>query len=221
MSIDSKLINKLSSEQATASTRDVVLDEARRLFSQRGFSAVSMRDIARAVGLQQSSIYNHFDSKQLILMELLREHMQTLIQRRALSHNDSLPAREQLIAFARFHVAYHIDFPDDVFIAYMELRSLEPENREALVQLRDEYESGLREIVQRGVVSGDFHCVDVAVHARAIIAMLTGVTVWYQDTGRLDKATVIDSYVTAALQSLGVSAAAVSRHHELKEVSHV
>lgn len=217
MSMDSNQPNK----RPTAGTRELVLNQARRLFSQRGFSAVSMRDIAGVVGLQQSSIYNHFDSKQSILMELLRSHMVTLNQRRAISHNESLPAREQMIDFARFHVAYHIDFPDDVFIAYMELRSLEPENREALVQLRDEYELGLREILQRGVVSGDFHCVDVAVHARAIIAMLTGVTVWYQEAGRLDKASVIDSYVTAALQSLGICMTADSHHQTLKEVNHV
>lgn len=203
----------------------MVLDAARSLFSERGFSAVSMRDIARSVGLQQSSIYNHFDGKQTILMELLRSHMLTLNECRQASHDGTLPVIEQLVGFTQFHVAYHIDFPDDVFIAYMELRSLEPTNREALVALRDQYEASLRDLLQLGVDNGVFHCVDVAVHARAIIAMLTGVTVWYQDNGRLDKASVIHSYVTATLQSVGVPAVHISPYqeplHELDEVTHV
>ena len=211
----------MDSKSPATDTRQVLLDEARQLFSERGYSAVSMRDIAGSVGLQQSSIYNHFDGKQSILMELLRGHMVTLNQCRQDSHNDQLSAPDQLIAFARFHVAYHIDYPDDVFIAYMELRSLEPDNRDALVQLRNQYERGLRDILERGAASGDFQCLDVAVHTRAIISMLTGVTVWYQDNGRLDKDTVIQSYVTAALQSVGISALSVADHPDLKEVNHV
>ncbi len=202
-------------------TRSLLLNHARRLFAERGFSAVSMRDIARSVGLQQSSIYNHFDSKQSILIELLRGHMLTLNQCRNDWLSDEVSATEQLIAFTQFHVAYHIDFPDDVFIAYMELRSLEPDNRKALVRLRDEYELSLQAIVQQGVTAGEFQCVDVAVHTRAIIAMLTGVTVWYRHDGRLDKDTVIHSYVTAALQSLGIPANDVAHQHELKKVKHV
>lgn len=47
-------------------TRQKIMGAAMELFSQRGFEAVSVRDIAGAVGLRESSLYNHFRNKREI-----------------------------------------------------------------------------------------------------------------------------------------------------------
>lgn len=46
------------------STKEKILREALNLFSVRGYDAVSLRDIAAAVGIKESSLYNHFQNKQ-------------------------------------------------------------------------------------------------------------------------------------------------------------
>lgn len=48
-------------------TKEKILREALTLFSTRGYEAVSMRDIGRAVGVKESSLYKHFPAKQAIL----------------------------------------------------------------------------------------------------------------------------------------------------------
>ena len=48
-------------------TRGQIMDAAIDLFSQRGYEAVSIRDIARAVGIRESSIYNHYKGKEDIM----------------------------------------------------------------------------------------------------------------------------------------------------------
>lgn len=45
-------------------TKQRVLEQSLRLFSARGYDAVSIREIAGAVGIRESSLYNHFKSKQ-------------------------------------------------------------------------------------------------------------------------------------------------------------
>lgn len=55
----------------TKSTKQRILQVAAELFSQHGFSAVSIRDITRAVGIKESSLYNHFKSKDEILDQIL------------------------------------------------------------------------------------------------------------------------------------------------------
>lgn len=47
-------------------TKEKILWEALNLFSQRGYHAVSVRDIAGAVGIRESSLYNHFSGKKEI-----------------------------------------------------------------------------------------------------------------------------------------------------------
>jgi len=54
-------------ETANESTKEKILFESIKLFSQKGFKEVSVRDISEAVGIRASSIYNHFESKKAIL----------------------------------------------------------------------------------------------------------------------------------------------------------
>lgn len=51
-------------------TKEEILVAALRLFSESGFAAVSMRELAKAVGITQSSIYNHFDSKEQLFKDV-------------------------------------------------------------------------------------------------------------------------------------------------------
>ncbi len=55
-------------------TREKILDESLTLFSKKGFDAVSVRDIAKAVGIKESSLYNHFKSKQDIFDCIISEY---------------------------------------------------------------------------------------------------------------------------------------------------
>lgn len=47
-------------------TKDIILYKSLTLFSQKGYEGISMRDIAAAVGIKASSLYNHFKSKEEI-----------------------------------------------------------------------------------------------------------------------------------------------------------
>ena len=58
-------------------TKQRILDTSLMLFSQRGFSAVSIRDICAEVGIKESSVYYHFKNKEAILDELVRRFVDT------------------------------------------------------------------------------------------------------------------------------------------------
>jgi AcrR family transcriptional regulator len=55
-------------------TRDRILTAALELFAQHGFAGSSVRELARRVGIRESSLYNHFGSKAAILDALLSEY---------------------------------------------------------------------------------------------------------------------------------------------------
>lgn len=52
-------------------TKNKILDTATELFALKGFRAVSMRDIAKAVGIKTASIYYYYESKDALMDDIL------------------------------------------------------------------------------------------------------------------------------------------------------
>ncbi|MCP4820266.1 MAG: helix-turn-helix transcriptional regulator, partial [Shimia sp.] len=64
---------------------------ALHLFAQHGFAAVSMRQIAREVGVQAGALYNYTPDKQSLLFDLMNTHMGELLESRAALPEDASP----------------------------------------------------------------------------------------------------------------------------------
>jgi len=54
-------------------TKDKILKTSLKLFSTKGYKATTVRDIAGAIGVKQSALYNHFKNKDEILETLIRD----------------------------------------------------------------------------------------------------------------------------------------------------
>lgn len=157
---------------------------ALRLFAQHGYAAVSMRQIAAEVGVQAGALYNYIPDKQSLLVSLMQGHMSDLMEAwQAEPLADS--ALGKLERFVRFHIRYHMERPDAVFIAYMELRNLSEENFAAIEAMRRSYEDALEIVLKQGVADGVFQIPDTKIATLAVIAMLNGVMTWYRAGGRL------------------------------------
>src|SRR3974390_2726700 len=63
-----KVVRKTSAAKATShaatSRRQILINEAARLFGIKGYENTSMRDIAGAIGILPGSLYHHFESKE-------------------------------------------------------------------------------------------------------------------------------------------------------------
>lgn len=62
-------------------TKEKICDAALTLFSRQGYAAVSVRDIAGAVGIKESSIYFHYKNKQDVfdhLLSAVHAHIETM-----------------------------------------------------------------------------------------------------------------------------------------------
>lgn len=183
-----------------------IRDAALRLFARHGFAAVSMRQIAAEVGVQAGALYLYTADKQALLFDLMQDHMTNLLA--ALEALPPMPdPAAKLDQFARFHIGYHLERPEAVFIAYMELRNLSPENFATIESLRRTYENRLQAILTEGAGTGAFTLTDAKMATLALIAMLTGVTNWYREGGRLARADVQTLYADMALRSVGGVAA--------------
>ena len=163
--------------------------EAQRLFARHGYAAVSMRQIAAAVGVLAGALYLYTPDKEALLFDLLKTHMDGLLAAWA-DEPKGEGARARLEAFVRFHIRYNLERAEAVFLSYMELRNLGPENFAVIEGLRKTYETELEAILKAGQAEGVFDLPDSKLATMAIIAMLTGVNTWFRAGGRLSRETV-------------------------------
>jgi len=155
-----------------------------QLFARYGYAAVSMRQIAKEVGVQAGALYLYTPDKQTLLFDLLRIHMEEVLAAWEAEPKSTDPV-ERLEQMCRFHIRYHLARKDIVFISYMELRNLEPENFGVIGEMRKRYEDGLEAIIKAGATSKQFTVPDTKLATMAVIAMLIGVNNWYREGGRL------------------------------------
>lgn len=182
-------------------TGPLLRDEARRLFARQGYAAVSMRQIAAAVGVQAGALYAYTPDKQALLHDLLESHMRDLLS--AWVDTPDADPLARLERFVRFHIGFSLDHSDAVFLSYMELRNLSPENYARIAELRGRYEASLDAIIRAGVATGAMQVEDAKLATLALIAMLTGVTNWYREGGRLDRDRITDIYWGLARGAVG------------------
>lgn len=97
-------------------TRKQILDIALRQFSNRGFLAVSIRDICKEVGVKESTIYYHFKNKQDILDSLIKEFSETITVMNdslAVSFEGTVPTEIEDSDFLRVGKLYYTQFLND------------------------------------------------------------------------------------------------------------
>ena len=174
-------------------TRDRILEEAAKLFTEKGYEATSVQDLAQALGLSKAALYHHFGSKEEILYEI------SLLAQKALEVADPKAA---LLRFMEAHARY-FEENRPFFVAMLQgLQSLSPEHREATVRLRDRHEENLRAILRRGVEQGVFREVDVALAGRAVLSMLNWMIRWFRPDGPMRAEEVARAYHDLILRGL-------------------
>lgn len=77
-------------KETNKTTKEKIFEISLDLFSKNGFNAVSVREIARKVGIRESSIYNHYKNKEAILDAIIDYFITEIYQ-------DNLPDKDELI----------------------------------------------------------------------------------------------------------------------------
>ena len=190
------------------STEQRIVEAATALFSEKGYHATTMREVAAAVGIRAGSLYNHFPGKQELLLRIAASTMEELLAggRSAVDAHGS-PA-ERLRAFVVFHVTYHAERRLQAKVADGQLHALEPEDHRAVVAIRDAYEALLRGLLEDGRERAGWPVADSRILTFAISTMCTGVDAWYREDGHLSPREIAEVYadfVLAALDPTGPS----------------
>ncbi len=189
---------------STRTRRDELLGIAGELFATRGLRATTVRDIAEEAGILSGSLYHHFDSKESMVDELLREFLDELFARyrdiadAGLSATDTL--RQLVIASFSSIDSRHTS----VAIYQNEARTLAAQDRFDYIARRNvEFRELWESVLRRGIDDGEFRAdLDVDLVYRFLRDTVWVAVRWYRPGGGKPVDQVADQYLSVVLDGL-------------------
>lgn len=176
-----------------------------RLIYEHGYEAMTLRMLARSVGLESGSLYYHIKDKQDFLFRLLKE----IIEGNLADLDEKLAGlddpEEQIRAFICFFITHQWEKKEEAFIISSEVRSLTAENYQVISALSSSFRDRVEEIVRKGVALGKFRVRNVTVAAIATCDVLSGPARWYYPKELLVLDEIIEMITDMIFQLLGAA----------------
>lgn len=154
------------------SRKEQIRNAARNMFKERGYAASSMRDLAKEVGIEPASLYNHIASKQDILKEVCFEMAQEFFDNIELIRVLPISAAARLKKAIDSHVQVISANVDASSVFFNEWRHLEEPALSEFKRMRQRYEHEFREILKEGINMGEFRMIDIKLSTFTILSSL-------------------------------------------------
>jgi len=183
---------------ATSASEQQILDVAKTLFTKRGFSNVSMRDICREARVTPPTVYYYFKNKGALFDAVVRETV-TMTEFMKLLNDTCKKSRDpstQIRAYARTYLS---SFPNNLINVGLYVRHstrLDPVGAKTLVNEFARIESLLTRIIQNGIRVGEFRDTDPHMAAECLLGMMNRFIFQQIHFQRSYRASEASSYLT-------------------------
>lgn len=171
------------------------------MFRERGFADTGMREIAEAADLSPANLYHYFGGKDEILFYCQDRALDRMLASLRAARRSSAPAAEKVGVVVRAHLSTMLDVVEGAS-AHLQVEALSPPLRAKIVRKRDQYERGLRRLIDDGVAHGELVASDPALIARAILGALNWSVTWFRPDGAQSATVVADHIATFLVRGL-------------------
>jgi len=178
------MVNRQMTPASKLGDQGNVLSNAARLFREKGFERTSLKEIAEACNMLPGSLYYRYNSKEALLVELMRRGIDLVTAEVESAYASSDDPFERLRLCINAHLRALLVDSDAVYVLLFEWRALGPEARKEIIELRDQYESlwaGILEtMIAQGVVRKN---VDGRLLRLIGLGALNWVATWFDPNG--------------------------------------
>ena len=176
-----------------------VIAAAVRTFARHGYAASGIRQLAEEAELTPGALYHHMDSKEDLLVAVMRTAMEPLLAATDLALRDAASPEEALVTLVELHVWSHGTQPDAMTVTDTEVRALGATARQEIMVLRDRYQAAWRDTVERGAGAGVFSVEDTGIATLALLGLCSQVSQWYAPDGPLSLEQICAMHADLAL----------------------
>lgn len=181
-----------------------ILETARKVFVEKGFKKVTMKDIVEACNISRGGLYLYFDSTSQIFAEVMKIETQEADDVFSDSITEDATAADILILFLEEQKKELLrkknTLTQAIYEFYFENELPKKDNL-----LKKQFDSAVKiieKLIETGVENGEFYCEDCPGTARNIMFVLEGLKISAHTIGI--KAETVDREIDFLLNNLGV-----------------
>ena len=181
-----------------------ILETARKVFMEKGFKKVTMKDIVEACEISRGGLYLYFESTSQIFLEVLKMESQEADDVFSDSITEDATAADILILFLKEQkkelLRKNNTLTQAIYEFYFENDLPKKDNL-----LKKQFDSAVKiieKLIEAGVENGEFYCEDCKGTARNIMFVLEGLKISAQTIGITEE--TVDREIVYILKGLDV-----------------
>jgi AcrR family transcriptional regulator len=165
-----------------ASTRVDILKSAAAAFRRLGYHGATVEQIAAALHMKKGNLYYYFKNKEEILFACHQYSLDRLMQILHDVQQSGLAADEKLRRLVHAFVHTILDELHGTAL-FLDLEALTPAHLKAVIVRRDEFDRGVRTVLDEGMASGTFAKSDQKLLAFALLGAVNWIPRWFSPNG--------------------------------------
>ncbi|MFZ7112243.1 MAG: TetR/AcrR family transcriptional regulator [Desulfatiglandales bacterium] len=165
------------------------------LFCEKGYQGTSMREIGRALGMNQSSLYHYFKSKEEILFDLMNDAMDDALKSLTETCASDLSPEEKLSEVLVFYARYYAGEQESLALLVNEMALLSDRHHRILLKKQRLYVELIKSILLELTKSGKMKGIDPAIATFAFFGMVHYTIKWYHKGGTVGPEALANLFV--------------------------
>ena len=175
--------------------REEIYQIIARLFAHEGYHSTSVRDIARELGMNQSSLYHYFHGKEDMLFKLMNDAMDGALATIEEICAAAISPEDKLTRVLGYYTRYFAGNQDREILLVNEMTSLNGEYHRILIEKQSRYVHLIRSILDELAEQGKMKSMDTTIAVFAFFGMVHYTIKWYHKDGPFNLDELANSFL--------------------------
>ncbi|QAA81698.1 TetR/AcrR family transcriptional regulator [Aequorivita sp. H23M31] len=185
--------------------KEEIIKVAAALFREKGYNAVTMRDIAAAMDIKAASLYNHINGKQEILenviMQVANEFTEA-VESVFIKRKEDGCVIDDLRTIIRKHIDITLKYSHALPSLTQDWMHLKEPVKAKFLMMRENYENRFRELIRIGMWQGEIKRIHPEVVLFSILSTLQTLYLWQEKRGRLEENVLKNDMTDVLIQGI-------------------
>jgi TetR/AcrR family transcriptional regulator, cholesterol catabolism regulator len=191
--------------------RQEIIDEAARLFGERGYAATGVSDLCSAVGLGKGALYYYIGSKEKLLVAIQNRVLEPLLLSTGQIAGLDVSAMVRLRILSENLLSVILNYLPHIWVYEHDYRYLTGDNRAQVVQQRRRFENMVRSLLEEAMEVGDVTETDPRLATLQFLNLHNHTYQWARASQPWSASQLSTVYFRTLMLGFGAKASAVER----------